>query len=424
MANLIRSILANARGRVSRLFVPLSQQPPSSKLYPRQSFPEEAHDYKHGGYHPISLGDSFDSKRYTILRKLGYGEYSTVWLARDLKCQRYVALKILRADSYGGPQPIFECEILAKIREVSRRSSHEGPKYISPLLDQFSHRGPNGDHVCLVFDVLGYHLGLQTAFYQNGPLPGKVAKEIIRQILTGLDFLHRECGVIHTDLKPQNILLELENPSDTISKYLVSVPPRTTEGPNGVLVPLQEAIHTPLVCEMASLRVRIIDFGVSSWRERHLSDMIQPLQLRAPEVTIGAPWDTGVDIWSLGCLSMQFVLGIKCFRGEASESGAYTAEDYQLAGFLETFGPFPPSLLKQGRRASQYFDEQGKLHRHPFDVGTGDERTAKEIKLVLPLDMPENELAVFVDFVKEGMLQLDPLKRKSAAELLQHEWLS
>lgn len=58
---------------------------------------------------------------------------------------------------------------------------------------------------------------------------------------------------------------------------------------------------------------------------------------------------------------MQFVLGIKCFRGEASESGAYTAEDYQLAGFLETFGPFPPSLLKQGRRASQYFDEQGSL---------------------------------------------------------------
>ncbi|KAG6311571.1 hypothetical protein E4U22_002552, partial [Claviceps purpurea] len=336
---------------------------------------------------------------------------------------RYVALKILRADSYGGSKPIFECEILAKIREVSQRSSHEGPKYISPLLDQFSHGGPNGDHVCLVFDVLGYHLGLQTAFYNNGLLPGKAVKEIIKQILTGLDFLHRECGVIHTDLKPQNILVELENPSDTISKYLDSVPPRTTEGPNGAIVPLQEAIHTPPVCQMTSLRVRIIDFGVSSWREKHLSDMIQPLQRRAPEVTVGAPWDTGVDIWSLGCLVMQFVQSIVPFSGEASESGAYTAEDHQLAGFLESFGPFPPSLLKQGRRASQYFDEQGKLLRNPLDVGTGDEQTVDDTGFLQPSDMPDNEVYVYIDFLK-GMLQLDPLKRKSAAELLQHEWLS
>ncbi|KAG6111619.1 hypothetical protein E4U13_004738 [Claviceps humidiphila] len=423
MVHLIRSILANARGRFSRLVVPLSQQSPSPKPYPRQNFPEEPNEYTHGGYHPVSLGDTFDSKRYSILRKLGYGQRSTVWLARDLKCQRYVALKILRADSYGGPQPIFECEILAKIREVSQRSSHEGPKYISPLLDQFTHGGPNGDHVCLVFDVLGYHLGLQTAFYNNGLLPGKAVKEIIRQVLTGLDFLHRECGVIHSNLEPQNILVELENPSDIISKYLESVPPRTTEGPNGAIVPLQEAIHTPPVCQMTSLRVRIIDFGVSSWREKHLSHMTQPLQLRAPEVTVGAPCDTGVDIWSLGCLVMQFVQSLVPFSGEASESGAYTAEDHQLAGFLEAFGLFPPSLLKQGRRASQYFDEQGKLLRSPLDVGTGDEQTVDDIDFLQPSDMPDDEIYVYLDFLK-GMLQLDPLKRKSAAELLQHEWLS
>jgi serine/threonine protein kinase len=41
---------------------------------------------------------------------------------------------------------------------------------------------------------------------------------------------------------------------------------------------------------------------IASWRENHLSDLIQSPALRAPEVTIGAPWDTGVDIWSLGCL--------------------------------------------------------------------------------------------------------------------------
>lgn len=46
---------------------------------------EEPDHYKTGGFHPISLGDTFGPDQYTILRKLGYGQYSTVWLARDSK---------------------------------------------------------------------------------------------------------------------------------------------------------------------------------------------------------------------------------------------------------------------------------------------------------------------------------------------------
>ncbi|KAG6222093.1 hypothetical protein E4U26_005523 [Claviceps purpurea] len=196
MLNLMRAVLANTRGRLSRLFVPLSQ-PPLAKPAPRQ-FPEEPDNYKPGGYHPVSLGDTFDSERYTILRKLGYGLYSTVWLARDSKCQRFVALKVLRADCYGRPHHAFEREVLEKIREVSRESSHEGPNYLSPLLDQFTHKGPNGDHVCLTFDVLGHDLYIEAATYKGGRLPVKAVKEIVRQLLMGLDFLHRKCGVIHT----------------------------------------------------------------------------------------------------------------------------------------------------------------------------------------------------------------------------------
>ncbi len=108
---------------------------------------------------------------------------------------------MLRADCYGTPHDIFEREILlAKILEVSRTSSHTGHKYISPLNEQFSHSGPNGDHVCLVFDVLGHHLGFQVAKYEDGRLPVKAVKEITRQLLTALDFFHRDCGVIHTGI--------------------------------------------------------------------------------------------------------------------------------------------------------------------------------------------------------------------------------
>ncbi|KAG6102907.1 hypothetical protein E4U14_006535 [Claviceps sp. LM454 group G7] len=422
--NLIRGVLANARGRISRPFVSLSQQP-SPKPVPRRQFIEEEVFEQDGHYYPVSLGETFDSGRYSIMRKLGYGRYSTVWLARDLKCQRYVALKMLTKFCYGGPHEIFEREILEKIRDVSRESSHEGRKHVLPLNEQFNHRGPNGDHVCLTFDVLGHHLYHKSAMYKYRRLPVKTAKEIIRQLLKGLDFLHRECGVIHTDLKGENVLFELETPEDTISEYLESVPPRTSEGQNGAIVPRLEVVKMPFVSEMNSPHVRIIDFGVASWREKHLSDLIQPLALRAPEVVLGAPWDTGVDIWSLGCLVVEFVHGYVMFRQDPSEEDTWTDEDDHLAKIVEILGPIPSSLLKQGCRTAEFFDEQGEFRRIPKFPLTSLEHllNGERMPRMKPSDMSDDEVVVFIDFVR-SMLQIDPKKRKSAKQLLQHEWLS
>lgn len=100
-------------------------------------------------------------------------------------------------------------------------------------LDQFKHDGPNGQYIYFIFDVLGYHLDFQTAKYENGRLPIKAVRIIARQLLLGLDFVYRECGIIHIgttiryeppptynndtnygryiDLKPTNIILKLED---------------------------------------------------------------------------------------------------------------------------------------------------------------------------------------------------------------------
>ncbi|KAA8642452.1 uncharacterized protein ATNIH1004_011396 [Aspergillus tanneri] len=389
----------------------------------RADYLEEPDYYKPGGFHPVSFGDSFKNGQYAILRKLGYGQYSTVWLARDSKHQKYVALKVLRADCYGGHHDIFEREILSRILEVSRRSSHQGRDYVSHLLEQFTQTGPNGDHVCLAFDVLGHHLDFQAAKYEDGKLPVKAVKVITRQLLLALDFLHGECGIIHTDLKPTNILLELENPSSTISHYLSEVPART-DSQRDVTTPLREVIPTSLVSESKSLHVRLIDFGVASWRERHLSDLIQSQALRAPEVTIGAPWDTGVDIWSLGCIIMELVQGIVLFSGEASSNGTWTVEDDHLARIIEVLGQFPLHFIEKGNRAAHFFDKQGNLLRIPNLKPTCLERLVNGTTkpFLKPIDMPEAEVPIFVDFIK-GMLEIDPGSRKSAAELLQHEWI-
>ncbi|KAL4935707.1 hypothetical protein BDV06DRAFT_217227 [Aspergillus oleicola] len=374
--SLIKEGLTKYRSRISKFLSSFSQVASVERV----NFPvaEEPDYYTAGGFHPISLGNSFHNGQYTILRKLGYGQYSTVWLASDSKRQRYVALKVLRADCYGGHHDIVEREILSKILEVSRRSSHQGRNYVSHLLGQFTHTGPNGDHVCFAFDVLGHHLGFQSAKYEDGKLPVKAVKVITRQLLLALDFLHREC-----DLKPTNILLGLENPCSTITRYLAEVPART-DSQRGVTTPLREA----------------------------------------PEVTIGAPWDIGVDIWSLGCLIMELVQGIVLFSGEASSKGTWTAEDDHLAKIIEVVGQFPLHFIEKGSRAAHFFDRQGNLLRIPNLKPTCLERLINGATnpFLKPVDMPEAEVPIFVDFIK-GMLEVDPGSRKSAAELLQHEWI-
>lgn len=67
-------------------------------------------------------------------------------------------------------------------------------------MNEFTHKGPNGEHVCLVFDVMGYHLGHQAFHFKGKRLPVKSVKSIARQILLALDFLHTECGIIHTGM--------------------------------------------------------------------------------------------------------------------------------------------------------------------------------------------------------------------------------
>ncbi|KFY67097.1 hypothetical protein V496_01751 [Pseudogymnoascus sp. VKM F-4515 (FW-2607)] len=75
-----------------------------------------------------------------------------------------------------------------------------------------------GTNVHLVFPVLGHHLGFQTAKFEQGGIPVAVIKEVARQLLQELEFLHQECSIIHTDLTPSNILLELDDTEVVVSR--------------------------------------------------------------------------------------------------------------------------------------------------------------------------------------------------------------
>ena len=120
--------------------------------------------------------------------------------------QRYVALKVQKSAQHYTEAAMDEIKILKQIADGDPDDS----KCVVKLLDHFKHSGPNGNHVCMVFEFLGDNLLTLIKYtnYRGIPLP--MVKEICRHVLIGLDYLHRTLSIIHTDLKPENIFKQLE----------------------------------------------------------------------------------------------------------------------------------------------------------------------------------------------------------------------
>lgn len=165
---------------------------------------EDPRDYVKGGYHPVKIGDLFHG-RYHVVRKLGWGHFSTVWLCWDLVAKRFVALKVVKSAQHYTETALDEIKLLKCVRDSDQNDSNR--EKAVQLLDDFKITGLNGTHVCMVFEVLGHHLLklIIRSNYRGIPLPN--VRNIIRQVLQGLDYLHRKCKIIHTDIKPENILM-------------------------------------------------------------------------------------------------------------------------------------------------------------------------------------------------------------------------
>lgn len=179
---------------------------------------EDSEDYCKGGYHPVTVGEDYKDGKYTVIQKLGWGHFSTVWLSRDNTTGKHVALKVVRSAAHYTETALDEIKLLNKV--VQANKDHAGRKHVVSLLDSFTHRGPNGNHVCMVFEVLGENLlGLIKRWNHRG-IPMPLVKQITKQVLLGLDYLHRECGIIHTDLKPENVLIEIGDVESIVKEYV------------------------------------------------------------------------------------------------------------------------------------------------------------------------------------------------------------
>ncbi|KAI0648588.1 kinase-like domain-containing protein [Trametes meyenii] len=199
---------------------------------------EDWEDYVKGGYHPVHIGDAFSDGRYVVVRKLGWGHFSTVWLAKDTKMNRHVALKIVKSAPRYTETALDEIKLLQRLitsstpplqptpenpnPNPSPSATHPGRSHVISFLDHFRHKGPNGTHVCMVFEVLGENLLGLIKRHQNKGVPMHLVRQIAKQILLGLDYMHRCCGVIHTDLKPENVLICIDDVESVIQAELAA----------------------------------------------------------------------------------------------------------------------------------------------------------------------------------------------------------
>ncbi|KAJ6627291.1 kinase-like domain-containing protein [Mycena sp. CBHHK59/15] len=187
---------------------------------------ESPAEYNTGGYLPVKLNDTFKNARYRVLRKLGWGHFSTVWLVKDNQQNRHSALKVVKSAGRYAETARDEIKLLSRVSAVS--PSHPGRQHIVSFLDSFAHQGPESSHICIVFEPLGEHLLALIERNKRKGVPRALVKVIAKQVLLGLEYLHDECDLVHTDIKPENILLSIPDVEAHIFNELTHSPSPTS----------------------------------------------------------------------------------------------------------------------------------------------------------------------------------------------------
>jgi len=170
---------------------------PPRLFYPSQfDLIEDVESYRTGGFHPVAIGDLFAGGCYRVVHKLGYGGSSTIWLARS-RSGKLVSLKVLRADM--SSEPVDELPELVVPLKLSEYIHTKGPIACSKIQvpeDYFIEKGPNGSHLCLVYQLAGPTILSISGAMTSGRLRKDLAKKVAKQLVCAVAFLHT-VGFVH-----------------------------------------------------------------------------------------------------------------------------------------------------------------------------------------------------------------------------------
>ncbi|KAH8871670.1 Dual specificity tyrosine-phosphorylation-regulated kinase 2 isoform 1 [Schistosoma japonicum] len=241
--------------------------------------------------------------RYEVLKPLGKGSFGHVVHAVDHCTKQQVAIKIVKSEARFTRQAVEEIRILKALNG----QQSDGEYNVVHLMDHFIFRG----HVCMVFELL--YINLYELICRNNfkGFSQSLVRKLTYGILCCLELLYRN-KVIHCDLKPENILLRRPGKS----------------------------------------KIKVIDFGSSCFINECPYNYIQSRFYRAPEIILGLPYGTAIDMWSLGCILAEFITGEPLFPGEDAFD--------QLACIMEILGIPPMQMIKKGSQSRHYFNSNGQ----------------------------------------------------------------
>ncbi|CZT00295.1 probable dis1-suppressing protein kinase dsk1 [Rhynchosporium graminicola] len=373
---------------------------PASPLIDEEQF----EGFSQGIYYPVKIGQVYASK-YQVVGKLGCGGASTVWLARDLHAHGHVALKVYTRNAHSEE----EFENYSRIRQGNQ--SHRGRHFVRTALETFKIPRPGGDHACLVQKPMWESLRELRLRAANGVFSEQLLKGTLEQLFLALDYLHTECKLIHTDIKADNILNQIEDASilDAFEEAELEHPsPRKIV--DGVTIYASRQFDVPKVFGDSVLS----DFGSAVPGDIKRNHNAVPNVYRPPEIMTKAEWSYPVDIWNVGAMIWDVFEGRHLFNGQDSNGKGWSTRA-QLAEVVALLAPPPLDMLQKGLRSKEFFDVDGKwIAEMPIPEG----RTLESLETRLEGENKE----LFLQMMR-GMLTWRPEERKTAKQMLDEPWL-